>query len=99
MTTAKIADLKNNLSRYLKRVQAGETIRVLDRDLPVAEIIPYHRSEGDFPHHLAELEKAGLVRRGPLFGKPFPKSWLREPRPGKGAGVLDALLEDRAKDR
>lgn len=38
----KTGALRDNLSRYLKRVrQTGDTIIVLDRDVPVAEIRPY----------------------------------------------------------
>ncbi|MCC5839712.1 MAG: type II toxin-antitoxin system Phd/YefM family antitoxin [Opitutales bacterium] len=38
----KTGNLRNNLSRYLKRVrQTGETIVVLDREEPVAELRPY----------------------------------------------------------
>jgi len=38
----KTGSLRNNLSRYLKRVrQTGDTIVVLDRDVPVAEIHPF----------------------------------------------------------
>ncbi len=35
-----IRDLKNNLSRHLERVKAGETITVTDRGKPVARIEP-----------------------------------------------------------
>lgn len=35
-----IADLKNNLSRHLRDVKAGETIEVTDHDTPVARLIP-----------------------------------------------------------
>jgi prevent-host-death family protein len=37
----KIADLKNNLSRHLARVRRGGEITVLDRDTPVARIVPF----------------------------------------------------------
>lgn len=38
----KTGTLRNGLSRYLKRVrQTGNTITVLDRDVPIAEIRPY----------------------------------------------------------
>jgi prevent-host-death family protein len=40
MKVARIAELKNNLSRYLEHVRAGGTVTILDRDTPVAEIIP-----------------------------------------------------------
>jgi prevent-host-death family protein len=38
-----IAELKARLSEYLRAVRAGETITVMDRDRPVAELGP-HRS-------------------------------------------------------
>lgn len=38
----KTGELRNQLSRYLKRVrQTGDSITVMDRNRPVAEIIPY----------------------------------------------------------
>ena len=40
MSNVRIADLKANLSRHLKTVRRGETITVLDRDTPVARIVP-----------------------------------------------------------
>jgi prevent-host-death family protein len=41
MTKVNIADLKNNLSRYLARVREGVELTVLDRDTPVARILPF----------------------------------------------------------
>ena len=38
MKTVKIAELKNRLSYYLRRVQRGESILVCDRDRVVARI-------------------------------------------------------------
>src|SRR5438132_14147136 len=40
MKAVKIGELKNNLSKYLRMVRKGETIRVLDRDEPIAELGP-----------------------------------------------------------
>jgi antitoxin (DNA-binding transcriptional repressor) of toxin-antitoxin stability system len=40
MTNVKIADLKANLSRHLRTVRGGDTITVLDRDTPIARIVP-----------------------------------------------------------
>lgn len=38
----KTGDLRNNLSRYLRRVrQTGDAVVVMDRDTPVAVIHPY----------------------------------------------------------
>ena len=40
MTTININEAKTHLSRYAKRVKAGETITLCDRNKPFAEIRP-----------------------------------------------------------
>lgn len=40
MKKARIAELKNNLSRYLEHVRGGESVLILDRNTPVARIVP-----------------------------------------------------------
>ena len=41
MREVRIADLKARLSEHLRSVRNGGTVTVLDRDTPVARIIPY----------------------------------------------------------
>ena len=41
MTTVRIAELKSRLSEHLRSVRKGRTLTVLDRETPVARIIPY----------------------------------------------------------
>jgi len=41
MTTVRIAELKSRLSEHLRSVRKGRTLTVLDRDTPVARIVPY----------------------------------------------------------
>jgi len=41
METVRIADLKARLSEHLRAVRRGQTLTVLDRDRPVARIVPY----------------------------------------------------------
>jgi prevent-host-death family protein len=41
MSNVRIADLKARLSEHLRSVRNGDTITVLDRDTPVARIVPY----------------------------------------------------------
>lgn len=53
-----IRELKNELSKYIDRVRAGEEVIVTDRGRPVARLSSLDRS-GD---HLADLVAAGLVR-------------------------------------
>jgi antitoxin (DNA-binding transcriptional repressor) of toxin-antitoxin stability system len=40
MKKAKIAELKNQLSKYIHQVKRGNTVMVLERDTPVAMITP-----------------------------------------------------------
>ncbi len=41
MSDVRIADLKARLSEHLRSVRNGGTITVLDRDTPVARIVPF----------------------------------------------------------
>lgn len=41
MAKVRIADLKARLSEHLRNVRNGESVTVLDRDTPVAMIVPY----------------------------------------------------------
>jgi prevent-host-death family protein len=40
MSDVRIADLKARLSEHLRAVRKGRTLTVLDRDTPVARIVP-----------------------------------------------------------
>lgn len=68
----KTADLKNNLSKYLRRVrERGETIIVCDRDEPIATLSPVVRDEDaewakQRAEALARAQKAGLTIDIPL---------------------------------
>jgi prevent-host-death family protein len=41
MSNVRIADLKARLSEHLRSVRNGGTVTVLDRDTPIARIVPY----------------------------------------------------------
>jgi antitoxin (DNA-binding transcriptional repressor) of toxin-antitoxin stability system len=98
MRTVKIADAKNNLSRHLAYVKQGGRVRILDRDHPIADLVPVEQSGGgDDDALLADLERRGILRRGK--GGPIPRELLRPgPRDAKGR-VLSALLEERKNGR
>ena len=96
MREAKISDFKNRLGRYLDLVRKGETIRILDRDRPLAHIVPIGEPTRGHPvgtEALAEMERKGLIRRG--AERVDPQILGKDP-PGKPCGVLEALLEERA---
>lgn len=89
-----IAELKNRLSYYLRRVQRGEAILVCDRDRVIARI---ERVGTDAPlaggdaEWLDRLERRGIICRG--AGK-LSREWL-ERRASLGADVVAALLRER----
>jgi antitoxin (DNA-binding transcriptional repressor) of toxin-antitoxin stability system len=95
MEKASISEIKNRLSAYLKKVRAGQSILILDRDQPVARL---ERVEGaDHPDdRLTRLERAGLVRRST---RPVPTALLRKAAPKARQSVLAALLEERKETR
>jgi antitoxin (DNA-binding transcriptional repressor) of toxin-antitoxin stability system len=100
----KIADLKNNLSRHISHVRQGGQITVLDRDTPVARIVPFLPAEtagqrGTEPataERMADLARQGVLTLGDA---PAAVEWLdahpplRLPRGSRGA--VDVLLEMR----
>jgi prevent-host-death family protein len=94
MKRAGVAELKNHLSRYLDHVRAGGSVLVVDRDQPVARIVPLARpgrARKGVDERLRRLERQGLIRRG-TGGLPV---WLgRRPHRVRG-GVVGALLEER----
>jgi prevent-host-death family protein len=43
MSTVKIADLKSWLSEHLRKVRAGRSMTILDRNYPTARLVPIER--------------------------------------------------------
>jgi len=97
--TVGLRELKNGLSAYVRRAQAGETITVTDRGKPIVEIraAPTQPlSEEEIERRLDAMAAAGLLRRG----RPADLSWLTRTRkplvpPGTTQRWLDELREDR----
>ena len=94
MLQAKISNLKNNLSKYLDLVRSGETVQVLDRDMPIATIMsaPLGKSKDADEEILLRMERKGIIRRGNVK---FIKKILDDPIPNGKTGVLEALLQER----
>lgn len=95
MTSVGIRNLKNQLSRYVRRVAAGDRVLVTDRGRVVAALVPPPRdAAAHTPSRYDELRAAGLIRppleRGdPLADLPL----LRLPR-GTAASLVN---EDRGE--
>ena len=97
MTTASITEAKTNLSKLIKKVRHGESVLILDRDVPVARLepLPPGSQEGD-DARLAELERRGLLKRG--TGK-LPKDFFKLPRLKFKKSLVEAVLEERREAR
>ena len=86
MKQVRIAELKAKLSEYLRDVRRGETIAVLDRETPVAQIVPARAS-------------TGLQVRKPAPDAP-PLNRVPLPGPAKlPIDVVALLLEERQRQR
>ncbi len=96
MKSAKIAELRNDLSRFLAYVRHGGRVRVLDRDRPIAELVPVQaeraRGTGPLNRIADDLERRGVLRRGSGV---VPARILRGRLPRAKKSVLAALLEER----
>lgn len=86
MKQVRIAALKARLSEHLRAVRNGETIAVLDRETPVAHIIPVRQSRA-------------LRVRKPAPGA-LPLHRVPLPKPAKlKIDIVDLLLEERQRNR
>lgn len=87
MDTVRIAELKAKLSEYLRRVRRGHPVTVLDRETPIARIIPY------------TPDAAALSIRRPPTGAGKPHE-VRLPPPLKiDVDVVELLMEERQPGR
>ncbi len=94
MRSVNVAELKNQLSRYLAFAKEGEEIVIRDRNLPVAKLVPFSAEE-------ASEEELLLVASGKMRmpKEPLNVEELLKIRTGRVSGneAVRALLEDRAK--
>ena len=81
MRSIGVRELRQNASKYLRLVEAGETIEVTDRGRPVAKLTPLEKPN---PKTRAEEIIEALTGRGLLTpGKePWPPPPPRPPKPG-----------------
>jgi prevent-host-death family protein len=87
MKTVRIAELKARLSEYLRHVRRGHPLTVLDRDTPIARIVPIRGSDSD------------LVVRIPEPGGPAPGRVPLPPPLRLDIDVVELLLEERRNER
>jgi antitoxin (DNA-binding transcriptional repressor) of toxin-antitoxin stability system len=81
-----IAELKSRLSEFLRVVQGGESIAVLDRNRAVAHIVPVP-------------ERPGLRIRRPATDSPKPNKVSLPRTAARKIDVVALLLEERQSHR
>ncbi len=97
MTTASVSEAKNQLSALLKLVQAGQSILITDRGVPVARLEPVRLGAG-VPARMIALAQQGLVR---LPSREPDASWLDLPRPtlSPGPSLSSYVIDERRSGR
>lgn len=81
-----IAELKSRLSEFLRAVQDGESIAVLDRNRAVAHIVPIR-------------ERPGVRIRKPTPGSPKPNKVSLPRATQQKIDAVALLLEERHNQR
>ena len=77
--TVGVAELRQNLSRYLRRVERGERLLVTDRNRPVAELGPPPTTGAELDRLIADGRVSRPIRSGlpeplELDGDPYALS-------------------------
>ncbi len=92
-----VAELKARLSAYLDKVKAGEEVMVTEHGRPVARLVPVFSDAERSNARLQRLVRSGLVlpARGPMPAELHQPPSVRV----RGAGVLEALLDERDDGR
>jgi len=87
---AGVRELKDNLSRYIRRIEAGERIVVTAHGRVVAELVPPSRSETGNRRRYEALVASGVIRPALEDGDPL-EGWpdITLP-PGTAADLIDS---------
>jgi prevent-host-death family protein len=90
MTSTGIRELKDNLSRYIRRIEAGERIAITAHGRVVAELVPPGAQAKATPSRFDDLVSSGVIRPPLETGNPaeaWPDIRLRV---GTAAELIDA---------
>lgn len=91
-------DLRNHLSAYLRRVEAGEVLVVTNGGRVVAELVPPGTTHRLNMHRgLLEMERQGLVRLATRSND--PSLYRRMPYVDSGGETVQDLIDFIREDR
>ena len=92
MTEVSIRDLRNNLTKYIRRAESGETLTITRRGEPVVNIEPRAKPKSDMDAALWKMVREG---KASWSGKKFEPSKRRFKLEGDGPTLSEMILEDR----
>ena len=96
MRTAKISELKAKLSAHIEYVKRGEEVLILDRNIPVARLVPVAPVE-----EYGERERR-LIAKGILSPPKVPRvegdEWPDPPGPMIPREVMDQVWREERGD-
>lgn len=99
MVSTGIRDFKNNLSRYIRRLQVEKRIVVTDRGEVVAELrLPEANSADPHIQRYAELVAIGVIRPALDDGDPLA-DWPSAKQLSLPRGTASALIDEDRGDR
>ena len=113
MIRANISELRNGLSAYLRNVRRGESVLILDRNVPIARLTPIeaaagvHKERAEYlvEEENRELEDEARVARleaAGLLSRPLRGGDIRETVRGwgplPGVGLVEAVLANRREE-
>lgn len=84
-----VAELRQHLSRYLRRVERGERLLVTDRNRPVAELGPPPSTGAELDRLIAEGRVSRPLRRG------LPEPLVLDGDPHALSRALDEIRGER----
>jgi prevent-host-death family protein len=88
METIGLRKLKENLSRYMKKVRTGEGIIITDRNKEIAIILPLEKKSNEEKIHK-------LIQRGIASWRGGKPQGMPTRIVSKGKSVSDAVIENR----
>lgn len=90
MASTGIRELKDQLSRYIRRVESGERIGITAHGRVVAELVPAGTNAARTPSRFDELVASGVIRPPLEAGEP-PQDWPDiDLPPGSAVELIDA---------
>jgi antitoxin (DNA-binding transcriptional repressor) of toxin-antitoxin stability system len=87
MRSVRVAELKSRLSEHLRLVRRGQSLTVLDRETPIARVVP------------VEAPAGGLTIRPPIPGTGSPGGVSLPPALSLGTDAVGLLLREREVER